>query len=877
HGPALADLQFEPFAAAEIARLAAQRLVALEARVEADLARGSHGALVSELQQLRTEHPTRERLTAALMLALYRSGRQAEALEVYRDVRQILVEDAGIEPGADLQRAHAAILRQDPSLELQTPAVPPPRELNANRGVSVTPGSDRQSSLPAAPNRTIGRVHEVGSVAERLRAGAVRLLTLTGPGGVGKTRLALDAARGVELDFADGARFVSLAPVERPEDVPAAIVSALAITPLAGESADQAVARFLATKHLLLVVDNCEHLPGAAAFIGGLAVAGPTVTVLATSREPLAVQAEQCYPVPPLALPEPGEDPDAVADVDAVALFCERARAHDPGFDLGDGTIDAIAEICCRVDGLPLAIELAAARCGLLSPAEIATRLHGALDGLGAGSRDAPARQQTLSATIDWSHSLLDADEKACFARFAVFEGGATVQAAETITDASIDTLDRLVAKSLLVRRHVDGRTRLGMLETIRAYAVDRFAVHSDSESVRERHYRYFLALAQRHASLRALCGTNRKAHLDRLDGELANVHTALEWATNQDSAEAAVELCAAFGEYWLKRDRYADAAHWIGQALSKPGGDPAPRVRALCIEAWALWPLGRAAEQGGVMAEAQAIASALADPATLAEVLHSRASQESCQGRLDVGSKLADEALAYARETGDPWVIAMAAWASAQAADGSAELRERVDRAASLLEEAGNVDCLADLFHNAADLALCHGCDREASEFVDRATPLVRDLDHPYLWMLLQAKAGRAALLNGNTEAARHAFREQLTLCRELAVLPAASQGLAGVAAVAAVRDDLDRAARLSGAAAAHRCGEPHNAVDARLDAAFFEPARRRGGAAAWDAALGDGTALSFEDAIAYALDEPHPQAANGVSPPRTKAGQDH
>ena len=272
--------------------------------------------------------------------------------------------------------------------------------------------------------------------------------------------------------------------------------------PLAGESAVQSVERFLAAKHLLLIVDNCEHLPGAAAFIGGLAAACPTVTVLATSREPLAVQAEHCYPVPPLALPEPGADSAAVADVDAVALFCERARAHDPDFDSGGDSLDAIAEICRRVDGLPLAIELAAARCGLLSPAEIATRLHGALDGLGAGPRDAPARQQTLRATIDWSHNLLSDDEKACFARFAVFAGGATVEAAETITGAGIDTLDRLVAKSLLVRRHEEhGPTRLGMLETVRAYAAERFAAISDRESVRERHSRYFQAVARRHGT----------------------------------------------------------------------------------------------------------------------------------------------------------------------------------------------------------------------------------------------------------------------------------------------------------------------------------------------------------------------------------------
>ena len=237
HGPALADLEFEPFAAAEIARLEEQRLVALEARVEADLARGSHAALVSELQQLRAEHPTREPLAAALMLALYRSGRQAEALEVYRDARELLVEDAGIEPGAELQRLHAAILRQDPSLDLPTPTVQLPCGLEAD--AAAHPAGRREplaaaaaaARVPSLPNRTIGRAREIRAVAEALRSGSVRLLTLTGPGGVGKTRLALEAARAVQADFADGAGFLRLAAVGRPQDVAGAIMGALGDRP----------------------------------------------------------------------------------------------------------------------------------------------------------------------------------------------------------------------------------------------------------------------------------------------------------------------------------------------------------------------------------------------------------------------------------------------------------------------------------------------------------------------------------------------------------------------------------------------------------------------------------------------------------------------
>ena len=887
-GPALAELAFEPFAPAEIARLEEQRLVALEARVEADLARGAHGALVSELQQLRGEHPTRERLAIQLMVALYRSGRQAEALAVFRNVRQILVEDAGIEPGAELQRLHDAILRQDASLELPTLVGELPRQREPEavapvmRDVPVTASPARRSALPVSPNRTIGRDREIGLLSERLRAGAVRLLTLTGPGGVGKTRLALETAHAVELDFADGARFVSLAAVRRPQDVPAAIVNSLEITPLAGESADHAVERFLAAKHLLLVVDNCEHLPDAAAFVGGLVLACPTATVLATSREPLAVQAEHCFPVSPLSLPEARTDAEALASVAAVALYCERARARDPDFELGHGNGNAVAEICRRVDGLPLAIELAAARSGLLSPAEIAERLHGTLGALGRGARDAPARHRTLRATIDWSHQLLGEDEQACFARFAVFAGGATIEATETITGAGIDTLDRLVAKSLLVRRQVQGRTRLRMLETVRAYAAERFAAVADAQLVQEGHYRYFLQLAQRHANQRALWGASRNQHLARLDAEIDNVHAALAWAAGQATARPLLELCAEFGGYWLTRVRFADAVEWIDEALTKPDADrhPALQVRVLRAQAWALWPLGRGTESRAVTAEARAIARTQADIALYSRILADSAVHAGLDGEFEAATTLADQALHSAKTSGNRWAIAMAASARALAEINVAELSERVDAAATLLKETGNAYHYAVVYHLAADRALSSGAERQALKFCRRAIPLVRELDDPFEWMFLHGSLGMAAILSGDPKTAAHAFREQLKLCHELVVLPATAPGLAGLAAVAALRDDLDRAARLSGATAAHRYGTPlapYKAAETRLAATLLEPARTRHGRLAWDAAVREGAALSFNDAIAYALDEPRLLAEHGSSDPTASADDDH
>ena len=861
-GLPLAGIAANDLLAAERARLEEERLSATIEGIELDLEMSRHGEMLGQLEALVIAHPFKERLVELQMLALYRSGRQADALAAFHAARGRFVEELGIEPAQQLRELHEDILKHADELS-------PPHSAASGRTLEARPPPTAprtfgERRLPVPPNRTIGREHELGELAVRLRAESVRLLTFTGPGGVGKTRLALEAARAVQADFADGACFVSLAAMQRPEDVPAAIVDELGIIMLSGESVTQAVERFLAAKHLLLVADNFEHLLAAAPLIGALLSSCPALTVLTTSREPLTVHAEERYPVSPLALPALGmtDDVQALAGVDSVVLFCERARAHDPGFDLADGNAAGVAEICQRLDGLPLAIELAAARCGLLSAGEIAERLDQALGALGAGARDAPPRQQTLRATIDWSHDLLGDVEKACFARFAVFAGGATVEAAQTITAAGLDTLDGLVAKSLLVRRqHAHAPTRLAMLETIRAYAAERFAAAGGEQAVGERHYRFFLAVAQRHGSDRTLMGTNRKEHLTRLDAEIANLHAALGWAVHQPSAQPALAMCAALGQYWWMRNRYADAIDWIDQALSMPTAHayPALRARVLGSKALALWPLGRGAEVSAALAQAEAIARALADPLILSQALALRSAlDEADSGGREAAAAIADEALDLATAAQDDWAIAMAALARAWRASTTAELCEHVDLAAALLDEVGNVFHLALLLAGSVYEALRMRGDREAKELVGRATPLARGLDDPYLTAVLRANSGMAALLTGDPGAAQHAFREELRLSGELVIPRLAGTGLSGLAAVAAVRNDAHRAARLAGAAAAHRDNAPLDEVEARLDATFIEPARTCHGIDAWDAAARDGTTLSLHDAITYALHEP-------------------
>ncbi len=840
--------------AGERARLEEERLAVVIEAIELDLDLGRHGELLGQLEAVVIAHPFKERLVELQMTALYRCGRQAEALGAFHAARGRFVDELGIEPAQPLCELHEDILKHSIGLS------PPTQTTLADQPVPPMPGARRDCRLPVPPNRTIGRDQDLVAVGGRLRAGSVRLLTLTGPGGVGKTRLAVEAARAVQADFADGGRFVSLAAVHRPEGVPAAIVKALGIIVLSGETAEQAAERFLAAKHLLLIIDNLEQLLAAAPFIARLLETCPSLTVLATSREPLALQAEERYPVSPLALPEPGthRDTQALADGHAVRLFCERARVRDPNFELSDANAAAVAEICRRVDGLPLAIELAAARCGLLSPIEIADRLETALGAPGAGARDAPERQQTLGATIDWSYDLLNGAEKRCFSRFGVFAGGATVEAAETITAGGLDTLDGLVTKSLLTRRqHALAPTRLGMLETIRAYARERFASAADFEAVREDHYRYYLVLTQRHGAERALWAAGGEQHLARLDAEIDNIHAALGWAIEQANAERALAMAAALGQYWVMRDRHADAVDWVDRALNLPGAEAYPvlRVQALSAKARCLWQIG---EQSGVVAEVEAIARRLDDPVILSRALQLRANHELLAERLDVANAVADEALRWAGAAGDEWEIAEASREKAIAASSIAELRQRVETAGRLLADVGNTYRLAGLLDDVAYAALCLGAEREAIDFATRATPIARTLDSRSARMINSGNRGLAALLTGKTDAASEAFRDELTLCCEMVARPVAFEGLRGLGAVAVVRGDTKRAAILVGAAAAHRYDKPEDPIETRLDQTFFEPARTRYGPAAWNAAAREGSALTFEAAIAYALEEP-------------------
>ena len=413
------------------------------------------------------------------------------------------------------------------------------------------------------------------------------------------------------------------------------------------------------------------------------------------------------------------------------------------------------------------------------------------------------------------------------------------------------------------------------MLETIREYAGERFSAAPDAEAIRERHLRCFRSLAERSGSERALWGADRADHLARLDADVENIHGALGWAVATGDVETALAMCVALDRYWQSRNRYADALRWIERALELSGARAhmALRIRVLLIKQRTLFPLGRGWEQTELLDEAEELARGTGDPALLSDVLQMQSAHALNGEKLELADRLADEAAAWARRAGDEWRLAMAAYAKAMASRSPANLRELVDRAVALLERVGNVYSVADLLASAAYAALCLRGDAVAADFVARATPIARELDTPFLSMLLRGNAGLASLFTGDPDAAFEAFREEIELCRELAVLPVAAEGLRGLAAVAIVRGETKRAGWLYGAAQRHRYGQPHDPVDERLQTAYFDPARRTLGAEAWDAAVRRGAAMSFEDAIATGLDERSPDRARE---PAARSGAD-
>ncbi len=684
-GAPLAGLEEEPFASGEVARLDEARLEAVEGRIAAELDAGRIDGVVGELEALVAANPYRESLRGQLMRALYAAGRQAEALDAYRDARRVLRDELGLEPGRELQELEARILRQDPSL---------------------VASSEPQVELPEPPTPLVGRELERVAVAALVRDPRTRLLTLTGPGGTGKTRLAIAAAQEVAAEL-DRVAFVDLAPLDSHELVVSAITSALGLAEGPETSPVDVLVDAVGDRRTLLVLDNFEHVADAAPAIGVLLGRLPALKVLATSRAPLRLAAEHEYPVPPLEQSE------------ALLLFVGRAAAAGVTVSPGD---PAVAEICDSLDRLPLALELAAARTRLLSLADLRRRLDRRLELLTAGARDAPARHRALRATIDWSYELLGEAERGAFARLEPFAGSFTIADAEAVVQAPVDVLSAVVDAGLAVRT-AEGRVRV--LETVREYAADLL---SDAERTETRfaHARHYLAVAERHAP--ALRGTGAEPALAAIELEYDNFRVALAFLREHDELVGYLRLIRALDRFWYVRGFLAEGRGWIDAGLERSEGLRTSE-RGLVLKSASLisWRQGDHDLAERYADEARVLLGELGDEGELVGALILLGAIAHSREQFDRAAPLYDEAMALARRNDRPFELALVLTNAAgiAARTGDAERRDAMYEEAQQI--ARSIDATELVAFTSIGLAWrslttddLDGLERHASEGLD-------------------------------------------------------------------------------------------------------------------------------------------------------------
>ncbi len=549
-GPALAEVASEPFASASAARLEEGRLDCIEDRLQAEVELGHHEDVLGELFSFCHEHPLREQARERLALALYRSDRQSEALAQLADGGRVLRDELGLEPSPNHRSLEQAILHHDPLL-------------------AVAVRSSAGTTVPSASSPLVGRLGELSQLAGLVARPDRRVVTITGAGGSGKTRVALEVARSMGPHFANGAAFVELAAVREPSRVLAAIAQALGVPETPDADPGRALAAWLQHRDLLLVVDNLEQVIEAAAELGALVQAAPNLTLLVTSRRVLHIAGEHVFPLSPLPLD------------DAVQLFSDRAVARDPGFERSD-QLDVIRAICARLDCLPLALELAAARTSMVSPRVLFERLSSSVAALGAGPRDAPARQQTLADTLRWSTDLLGDRQRQTLARLASFAGGCTLEAAETVCEVDIEDLAALVDSSLLQRTVVAGVDRLVMLETVREHAEALLAASGDELTAIRLHLAHHRSIAERCE----LKGPGQASGLAEVDADLENLRLAFDRAEALGDDESALRIAVALYRYWYLRGRFREGCDRIGGPLGRGAGTP--ELQSLALRALA-------------------------------------------------------------------------------------------------------------------------------------------------------------------------------------------------------------------------------------------------------------------------------------------------
>jgi predicted ATPase/DNA-binding SARP family transcriptional activator len=803
-GDPLADVAYEEFAQPDIARLAEARIVALETRIDADLALGRDTALIGELEQLVVAHPLREHLRAQLMLALSRSGRQAEALRAFQSAREVLGEELGLEPSAELRALESAIIQQD----------------DAVVGREGAPTSGRPKTNLRTPLTTlIGRSHDM----EMLRpvAHVHRLVTLVGPGGVGKSRLAQELALERLADGELEVWMVELALVTDGKDVVPAIMRALDLPRGGSEDADlPRLIEYFNGRSALLVLDNCEHLIGSVArSTRDLLESCPTLVILTTSREGLAVPGEVLWAVPTLALE------------DAVALFLERGRAADPLADFNDASPrvrDSMTEVCERLDGLPLAIELAAARLRGMPITELASALEDRFRLLTRGARTALPRQQTMRAVVDWSYDLLFDDERLVFDRLSAFRGSCSIAAARVVcadddisADDVTELIGRLVDKSLVVIEtdEFDGYGRCHMLQTLVDYGRDRLEESGDAARVDAAHVRYYTDFARR--SVAALLGIRQRGWLRAVRANLTNLRAALSVALDEGDAETAYAIAGSLGWYWWFTGQGLEASQWLAAARSCTG-----RVREVTrarVWAWRVFAdrpgLVRWGDAGGarqtrdpgldgsltleematLAREAMLLWAETGEAGTeLAGVEIALSVTFATHGNFSVAAELLSDAERLLAGT-EPTVRAMHTFAvgrhafvEGRYAEAEAAFRASAEMFADL---AIDLHC-SEALRLAARLAAVRGDHAAAVESLERAISISRALSVGNSVNLLLSDLAESLGASGDVEGARALLAEPLISAREVGFVRGICESLTGLAVVEWRAGEPERAA---------------------------------------------------------------------------------
>jgi predicted ATPase/transcriptional regulator with XRE-family HTH domain len=763
-----------------------------------------------------------------------------------RDTVALLIRALGGSP--DDEAAFFAATR--PAQSAGAPNPPAYVELDADsERAEAAPPAQAPHNLPAQLTHLLGRDEAVRAVVALLRRADLRLLMLTGPGGIGKTRLAIQVAAELLNDFADGVWFVRLSRLTDHALVVPTIAETLGLKEAGGQSIAEVLRIHLRQRRMALVLDNCEHVAAAAPDVAELLEASPALTVLATSRMPLRLRGEHVYSVSPLALPPAATVPDIaraperLVDYPAAALFVERARAARPDFALTAANAPAVAEICARLDGLPLAIELAAVRVKLLPPSALLARMGQGLGFLTGGARDLAERQQALHSTIAWSEGLLSADERVLFRRLAVFAGGCTLQAAETVcaaprgtTPLRIDVLDGLTAlvdQNLVQQRDEDGEPRFGMLHVIREYALDRLEASGEAEPLRRAHAAFMVALAERAEP--ELTGPQSGTWLGRLDREHDNLRAVLGWALGRGEREIGLRLVASLYRFWMGRGHLREGRTWAEELLA--------------LEA-------RVADD-----------DTPAQPGAVADGVHARALLAAgvlalYQGDNATAGVWFDRAVMLANATGDRRTAAHALSGLGVMAQNQTDLTQAgvyLEQSLTLMREVGEPRGIAVALVNLGLVVYGQDDDTQAEAYFSEALALARQLGDRDLIGTCLANLSAVAIRHGDVAHADALGREAMALYRDVADPRRCAVGLEGLAATAALLGRGVRAARLLGAAAVLRevLGAPQPPIERSDTEQAVAAARVALGEERWAAAFAAGQSLSLEAAISEALAE--------------------